>query len=523
MSAAVAPGPATGPLISVVLPAYRTPRRYLRAAIASVRRQTYPHWELCIVDDGSGQPSLRRTIGGYARRDGRIKADFLPRNGGISAASNRALEFCDGELVAFLDHDDVLAPSALQRVAEEFGRRELDAVYTDQDKISPRGRHSDPFHKPDWSPAHVLGVMYVGHLLVVRRALVEETGGFDPEFDGIQDFELLLRISERSERIGHVDEILYHWRAIPGSIAAGEGQKAGIEELQAKAVNAHLARLGAAARARPHPSLPHRLRLAPDPDPAPPRVSLLIASTEGGRAERLLEQTEYPNLEPVVIEAAELATGRARALNRAAGAAGGEYLLISADTVEPAGPDWIQRLLLYARLPGVGAAGPLLLRPDGHVAAAGLALGLEDPALPVLEGRSADGDGYYGSLPCPREVSAVSGDCMLVSRAAFERGGGFDEVYESGYEDVDLCQRLIAQGLRVVYAPEPAMVDHRRTASRQAAFDVLDRALFVDLWYDELTRGDPYYNANFSPEDANYSPPRANGSRDWDRHARPLR
>src|SRR3954470_7318639 len=179
------------PLISVVMPTYDTDPRHLREAIASVRAQSYPNWELCIADDGSRRADTRRTLTRAVSRGGRITARLLDRNAGISAATNAALDLCRGELIAFLDHDDRLAPEALLRVARAFTERDVDVVYTDQDKLTPDGRRTDPFLKPDWSPVYALGAMYVGHLLVVRRELIEEVGGLDPAFDTIQDFELL--------------------------------------------------------------------------------------------------------------------------------------------------------------------------------------------------------------------------------------------------------------------------------------------------------------------------------------------
>src|SRR5215204_1778291 len=202
------------PLISVVMPAYETPPKYLGEAIESVLGQRYPRWELCIADDGSRAPGVRRTIERYRGRDARIKAVYLDGNRGISAATNAALELCSGEYLGFLDHDDTLTPDALLRVVEVLGADPgLDVVYSDSDKLTLHGRRADPFFKPDWSPTYALGAMYIGHLLVIRRRLVEEVGGLDSSFDKIQDFELMMRVCERTERIHHIPSILYHWRA----------------------------------------------------------------------------------------------------------------------------------------------------------------------------------------------------------------------------------------------------------------------------------------------------------------------
>lgn len=518
------------PLISLAMPTYKSDLGYLRKAIDSVIAQHYPEWELCIVDDGSGQPELVDAIERYARADTRIKCRPVEQNRGISAATNEALEMCSGEFVGFLDHDDELTPDALLRVAQALvADPSLDVVYSDSDKLTLHGVRADPFLKPDWSPVYALGAMYIGHLLVVRRTVAEAAGGFDPAFDTIQDFEFMLRVSERTDRIHHIPQTLYHWRAIPGSIAAGTDQKSGVEELQPRAVSAHLERRGVEAKAVPHPTIPHRAVLAPRNGSAPtPRVSIVVATGGGsGGLRRLLgslfERTSYPELEVIVVDrGGEAPAGlpdrvtwiagepgpfrRGHANNLGAAAASGEFLLFLGEDVEIVEPDWIAQLLLHAGLPGVGTVGPLLARPDGLVEQAGIAIGLRDPASPMLSGFPADGDGYYGALPCAREVSALSAECLLLSRANFETENGFNEFYNCEYEDFDLCQRLAKRGLKSVYAPRPRMVNHRSPAARRATTDAIDRALFVDCWYDDLMRGDPYFNPGFAQQLADYVP-----------------
>jgi O-antigen biosynthesis protein len=495
------------PLISVVMPTHDTEPRHLRAAIGSLRAQEYPNWELWIVDDGSGSGSTRRAIQRWPSRDERINALLLERNAGISAATNEGLGRCRGELVAFLDHDDALAPDALLHVSHAFSEREIDVLYTDQDKLTPAGRPTDPFHKPDWSPVYALGAMYIGHLLVARRELVVEAGCLDSGYDTIQDFELLLRLAERTQRIHHIPRVLYHWRAVPGSIALGAEEKSGVGELQARAVNEHLRGRGIAADAVPHESIPHRVRLRPRPRADWPKVSVVIPARAG--AERALgtvrEWTPYPALE-LVIEEAEGSFRPAMQANAAARRAAGEYLVFLGEDTEVLEPDWIERLLLYAELPNAGAVGPTLVRPDGLVDAAGYAIGLSDPAAPVMRGFPADGDGYYGSLPCAREVSAVGMECMLLRRSLFDQLGGFEEAYSRQFHDFDLCLRIRGLGLSVICTPDPHTVTHTTEARRRADFDVIDRALFVDRFYEDLARGDPYYNPSFFPAAADYAP-----------------
>jgi glycosyltransferase involved in cell wall biosynthesis len=508
---------AESPLISVVMPTYETEPRYLREAIASVRAQQYENWELCIVDDGSNRAETRRTIKRAVSRDPRITARLLDENGGISNASNQGLALCRGELVAFLDHDDTLTADALLRVAQTFADDEIDVAYSDQDTITADGRTADTFLKPDWSPVYALGAMYIGHLLVARRELVEEVGGFDPSFDTIQDFELLLRLSERTDRIHHIPHVLYHWRAIPGSIALGTSEKDGVPELQARAVNAHLRRRRIAAEAVPHGTIPHRVRLRPSRSQAKPAVSVVMPVRDGAdRAlDALLERTAYPGVEVIVVArdwsgaprldrpgivrvaAPEGSFNPGGWANLGARHARGEYVAFLGEDTEVVESDWIDQLLLYAALPSVGAVGPALIHPDGRVDAAGYAVGLYDPAVPAMRGFDADGDGYYGSLCCAREVSAIGMECMLIRRALFEQLGGFEEAFSRQFGDLDLCMRLAQRGLPAVCAPAPRTVTRTTEARRLSDFDVIDRALFVDRWYELLEAGDPYYNRNF--------------------------
>jgi len=496
------------PLISLVMPTYKTDLKYLREAVDSVLGQYYPEWELIVVDDASGDPELARALSAYGAH-ARIKYRQLAQNSGISAATNAGMELVEGEFVGFLDHDDTLTPDALLRVAQEFAEDpELDAVYSDSDKLTIGGVRADPFLKPDWSPVYALGAMYIGHLLVVRTAVAKDAGGFDSAFDKIQDFEFMLRVSERTDRIYHIPQILYHWRAIPGSIAAGTEQKSGVEELQARAVSRHLERLGLPARAEPHPAIPHRAVLTPaNGAPPQPRVSIVIRGREDSaeleRLRRSLETTAYPELETIVVAEGK---SRAEAHNEGAAEASGKYLLFLAPDTEVVDPGWLSQLVLHASLPEVAAVGPKLIRPDGKVEQAGVAIGLRDPAAPMLAGVDSEGDGYYGALPCSREVSGLSAECMLVRREDFEREGGFLELYACEYEDLDLCQRLARSGRKCVYAATAVLVTHRSEVARRAGSDIVDRALFVDTWYDRLAAGDPYFNPGFARQRADYVP-----------------
>jgi hypothetical protein len=298
-------------------------------------------------------------------------------------------------------------------------------------------------------------------------------------------------------------------------------------------VSEHLRRIDSVARAVPHGEIPHRAQLARDPEHGPEPeelaagVSMVIAWRGRAGLGRLLDSVYEIGSPPpgeVIVVAADLegaaaasagrpveiveepgpAFSRSRANNRGAAAAHGEWLLFCSDLAEFVEPGWLAELHLHASLPGVGAAGPLISRPDGRTEAAGFAIGLDHPTQPMLSGLDSADDGYYGALACSRDVSAISAELMLVRRTAFDRAGGFDENFATSYEDFDLSQHLLALGLRVVYAARPRVIVHETAVGRLEAEDVVDRALFVDRWYDRLVEGDPYFNPNFSRARADF-------------------
>ncbi len=516
MQAAEAAALAYRPLISVLVPVYNTPPQYLRLAVESVLAQVYPEWELCLCDDGSRDQSTREALERLPRLDERIAVTFLAENQGIARASNAALAMARGEFVAMLDHDDELLPAALLEVAKTLNADPtLDVVYTDQDYVEADGRLAQRFHKPDWSLEMFRGVMYVGHLLVVRRSLAEQVGGFDPTFDNVQDFEFMLRLAEHTERIAHVPKVLYHWRKIPGSVAFGGDEKHGIEPRQAAAVNAHFARCGVPAIAHSNPDLAHRLLIYPAPDPQPTRVTVVVDAT-GAEAyvqqcvADLVARRNGADVEIVVIGgdlgAVAIAHLRAAgatlvapsqqsavAMGEGVARSTGELIVaMAADlTIESAG--WLDHLVFDCGLPGVACVAPLVLGPDGEVDCAGLAVDAAELLIPEMRGWPVTSDGYAGSLSCTREVSVVPGSCYAISRAVLAGLGGLDPNFSSvWYQAADLSLRARSRGLRNLCTPR-VVVRRRQPATADRVRDGLDRLLLLDAWQALVERGDPYF------------------------------
>ena len=518
------------PLISIVTPVHDIDPEFLRRAVESVRRQTYPNWQLCLADDGSTNERTLEYLRALAGEPG-IEVSFDDANRGIAAASNRALETAEGEFVAFLDHDDELDPDALLECVRLLNEKPgTDAIYTDEDKIDRRGAHSEPFFKPGWSPELFRGVMYVGHLLVLRRSLVESVGGLDSDFDGVQDFELMLRISEQTDRIERVPRILYHWRKLPGSVASSSDAKPRISELQAEAVNRHLERCGIAAFARPNPDHPHRAMLHAKPRARWPRVTIIVPTKNApehlGRClESIFSRSTYPSFGvllvdngttdpkarrlfeqyPVDVLPFDEPFNFSRVNNAGVAHADGELVVFLNNDTEVQTPEWLEAMVSLAERDRVGAVGPLLLYPNGTVQHAGVVLGIRGTADHVMRGFPGTADGYAGSLSCTREVSAVTGACMLMRRDLFAELGGFDEHFATHYQDVDLCLRLGRSGRRILCTPR-AVLRHRESATRGSQYDHLDRALLLDTWGETIARGDSYYSPLLSLSGADYRP-----------------
>ena len=543
------------PLISLIMPTYNTPKKWLRFAIDSVRKQLYPNWELCIADDASSKAYVRDILEKYQANDRRIKLVFRKDTGHIAAASNSAIEMATGEFVALLDHDDQLSEHALYMVAVELNSdRDADLIYSDEDKINKRGRRYDPYFKPDWNPDLFLAQNYLCHLLVCRSRIVEELGGFRDGYEGSQDWDLAMRISERvpANHIRHIPHILYHWRAIPGSAARSPDEKKYVREAQRKTLESHFDHLGLKVTIVPATGNYWRIKYQLETHPL---VTLIIPTRNRFEllkrcAESIYRKTTYPNFELMIIDnrsddATTLnylaALGRERkakvlrydapfnfsAINNfAVQHARGAIIGLVNNDLEVITPEWLDEMVSHAVQPENGAIGAMLYYPDDRIQHAGVILGI---------GVGAPGEAGHAYKTLPRgyagqasrallcqNLSAVTGACLVVRRKLFEEVGGLNESdLPVAYNDIDFCLRIRQKGYRNLWTPY-AELYHHESASRGYE-DTPEKKLrferereYMRRCWGELLLNDPAYNLNLALDKETFSlgiPPR--GIKPW--------
>jgi GT2 family glycosyltransferase len=523
------------PRFSILTPVHDPPLALLRASLAAIDAQTYRDWELCLVDDGSAGAEVRAELRRATGVDRRVKLVERPVSGGIVAASNDALAMATGEFVALVDHDDRLEPDALAKVDEALRSDPLvDYVYTDEDKLADDGSVYDVFHKPDWSPERLRAQNYCTHLSVLRRSLVEEVGRFRDGFDGSQDHDLILRVTEQARRIHHVPAVLYHWCVTRGSAAGDADAKPYAREAGRLAVAEHLGRLGIPATVE-HERTPghYRVRRA-RPDPAP-RVSVVIP-TRGtarpvwgvtrplvlGAVRSLLDVTAYPGLEVIVVldpETPACVTAQLEAqavtpvpadgtfnysrwCNQGVAASHGDHVILLNDDVLIEQPDWLDTMVGFFAEPDVGVVGARLLYADGTLQHGGILLN-EQP-LHIFHGFGGDDPGPFGLLQIDREVTAVTGACLATPRAVWDELGGLPEEFAVAFNDLDYCLRVRRTGRRVIWAAH-ATLYHFESQTRRPDAAEHEIDLLYSRWSAELRR-DPYGNPNFAPRQAVWLP-----------------
>lgn len=472
------------PLISVLMPVFRPPIDFLEQAIASVKSQSYENWELCIVDDGSQSPEIETLIRKFAERDNRVRIHISSENRGIVAASNLALSFAQGEFVALLDHDDLLTPHALFRVVENLQKHpHADVFYSDEDKMNERGQLQGVYFKPDWCPDSFLSRMYLCHLTVLRKSLARDLGGFREEFEGGHLYDLLLRLTEVSNKIFHIPDVLYHWRMHPGSTAKSAEVKPYVYEADKRALEEALVRRGEEGDVVPVGPVPgfynirYRIRKSG-------MISIIIPSKDhaallGRCLESIFSKSTYRHFEIILVdngstqnEALSLLDEWSRKepqrfktlrldvpfnfsylCNQGVALASGEYLLFLNNDTEVISEDWLEAMLEQAQRPSIGAVGALLFYENGCIQHAGAILGLGGVAAHSHRGLPGDSLGYAGQVITTNNYLSVAATCLMCRREVFEEVGPFDEELPGDYEDVDLCLKMHERGYRNVSLP----------------------------------------------------------------------
>lgn len=520
---------ASGPTFSVVTPVFDPPLEIFRETAASLLAQTWPHWAWHVAD-ASSDNAVWTYLQELAARDRRVRPLRLESNGGIGANTNAALAAADAEFVAMLDADDTIAAHALWSMAEAIAANpRSDFFYSDCDKLDEAGVRCEPLLKPDWSPELALGCNYLDQFAVFRRALLERVAPIDPTLDGAQDWDFYLRLAAASRGIRHVPGVLYHWRKAPWSTAASLDNKPLAREAQRIVVLRHLQRLGVAggdAAFQPgHPVHGNFLKVTWEPPPL--RVSIVIPTRDHAAMlatclDGVLRRTRYDDIEIVLVDTGSveeatrtLYAGLAadprvritedrgapfnfsRACNTGARLATGGLILLLNNDVEIEDPDWLSRMAQWFAISDVAVAGATLLFPDRTVQHAGVIIGFGGLASNLFIYEREHADSVYGPEGWYRNLSAVSGACLLTSRRVYDELGGLDETFTLNYSDADYCLRACAAGYRVVLTPDARLIHHESvTHGHRAPRSDFERATVA--FADVLRRGDPYYNPHLS-------------------------
>ena len=526
---------------SILVPLYNTPEKFLREMIESVINQTYSNWELCLADGSdSAHENVGKIVKEYRNKDSRIRYLKLEKNLGISGNTNACIDMAEGDYISLFDHDDLLHPAALYDNMKAICEKGADFIYTDENTFHEKPSDAFcPHFKPDFAPDTLRANNYICHFTTFKRTLIDKVGKFRPECDGSQDFDMMLRLTEKAEKIVHIPKILYYWRAHKNSVAESVGAKPYVIEAAKKAIRDHLERIGLKGEVydSPVPSM-YRLKYEIEGEPL---VSIIIPNYEHKEElevciNSIYEKSTYKNFEIIIVEnnsesyeifdyyeeLKELHENikvvvwdsyfNYSAINNfGAKYAKGEHLLLLNNDVEVISPDWIQEMLMYSQRSDIGAVGAKLYYPDNTIQHAGLGLGLLTLAGHFHRGFDRNHPGYMGRLIYAQNLSGVTAACLMLRRDVWDKIGGLDETFEVAFNDVDMCMRIRKEGYLIAWTPW-AELYHYESKSRGLDEAPEKRERFVGeverfqkRWEKELKAGDPYYNPNFSLKKEDFS------------------
>ena len=525
-------------VISVLVPAYRTPEVFLKQMMESVLLQTYPYLELCIADGSGTDDSVEKVVKEYQKKDPRVRYRRLEKNEGIAGNTNAAIEMASGEYLALFDHDDLLSPNALFEVASAIEKEKADVIYTDEDKVtSDLKEHFQPHFKPDFNPDLLCANNYICHLFVVKRSLALKLGGQDSAYDGAQDYDFIFRCTENAEKIVHVAKILYHWRVHQASTADNPSSKLYAFDAGKRAIEAHLARIGAKAEVSHTKDLGfYRVKYQVQGNPM---VSIVIPNKDEKETlkkclESIWKKTSYPNYEIILVENNSTTQeirdyykeldGKERvrvvywekefnysAINNfGISYAKGEYILCLNNDITVISPDWLEELLANCQRPEVGIVGARLYYPDNTIQHAGIVLGMGGCAGSLFVGLARSRGGYLHKAALQQDLSAVTAACFMVKKEVFEKVGGFEEKLAVAFNDVDFCLKVRHAGYLVVYDPYAELYHHESKTRGYENTEAKKRRFQEEIeymrchWMPDILR-DPYYNENLSLKASDYS------------------
>ena len=526
---------------SILVPLYNTPEKYLRQMIRSVQDQTYEKWELCLAD-GSDEAhgAVRQYCEAIARQDRRIKYKKLAKNGGISENTNACIEMATGDYIALFDHDDILHPSALYENMKVICEKDADFIYSDENTFHEEPTDAYwPHYKPDYAPDTLRSYNYICHLTVFKRTLLDAVGGgFRSQFDGSQDYDLFLRLTEKARNIAHIPKVLYYWRGHSGSVASDVAAKSYTMDAARAALAEHLKRVGLSGTVLDS-TIPSTYKIQYD-IAGEPLVSIVIPNMDHVDdlkkcIDSITAKSTWKRYEIVVVENNSKEPGTfeyyrsienrpeirivkweggfnfSAICNYGARAAKGDYILLLNNDIQVITPDWLEQMLMFAQRDDVGAVGAMLYYPDDTIQHAGVILGIGGVAGHSHKYFERGKYGYASRLTIAQNLSAVTAACCMISRDAWERVGGLDEAFTVAFNDVDLCMRIRKAGYLIVWTPY-AELYHFESKSRGAE-DTPEKQMrfkseidrFYDKWGDALAAGDPYYNPNLTLEREDFS------------------
>ena len=527
------------PKISILVPVYNTPQVFLKQMLQSVRKQTYANWELCIANANPDNDEVKQILEICTKKDDRIKVVNVPENEGIAQNTNRALDIATGEFIGLLDHDDLLEENALYEIVSCLNKKkETDVLYTDEDKVTTDlDEYFSPNFKPDFNLDMLRANNYICHFFVAKKELIEKVGGFRAEYNGAQDYDLILRCTEQAQNVAHIAKILYHWRVHKESTADNPLSKMYAYEAGKKAIEGHLARCHTDGEVLQTDNLGfYRVKY---PVKGKPLVSILIPNkdqvdTLDKCLRSIEERTDYDNYEIIIIENNsteqktfdyynQICNDKIRVVywkkefnysainNFGVDQAKGEYLLLLNNDMEVISRDWMSELLGHCQRPEVGAVGARLYYPDDTVQHAGIIIGIGGVAGSVFVGMKRGYTGYMHRAAIQQDLSAVTAACMMIKRSVFEEAGRLEEQLKVAFNDVDLCLKIRKNGYLIVYDPYVELYHYE--SKTRGAEDTKEKVRRFQSeieymrchWIDILKNGDPAYNPNLTLKKWDYS------------------